>query len=402
MRGQKSTTAEGTTQYQLEDAFTTFDGIKNTPKYWQKVKYDMIAKLENLGPFHFFFTLSCGDTRYDENFSSFLVQNNYAVEYTTNPDGTTETRINCRGTFKTLKNFLSEDINESLHEMIRTNVLTATRNFHHRVEAFKKEILYGKNNPMKVKHISYRVEFQGRGAAHIHGTLWLDIKEIEKLKPFQEGNCRDGTLSDAFQKLRNDVKLNEAEKEAIVKLTDMFISCSLNPDTIHEDKDIGKKIIEIIQEVNCHNCTNPCKNYGDSCKYNFPRYPLKSTLFIDKHESQSEEVDANEKKEIKNYGKFLSDVEDVLNDEVQVKEIMSKYPKGRTKEEYSENRAKRIDLLLEKAGAITYEDYVTAIKKSCKHGSTVMLQRDVDETRVNNYNPERALTWDANTTYNLL
>ena len=72
MRGQKSTSAEGTTQYQLEDAFTTFDGIKNTPKYWQKVKYDMIAKLENLGPFHLFFTLSCGDTRYDENFSPIL------------------------------------------------------------------------------------------------------------------------------------------------------------------------------------------------------------------------------------------------------------------------------------------------------------------------------------------
>ena len=62
---------------------------------------------------------------------------------------------------------------------------------------------------------------------------------------------------------------------------------------------------------------------------------------------------------------------------------MSKYPKGRTKEEYIENRAKRIDLLLEKAGSISYDDYIIAIKKSCKHGSTVMLQRDVDETRVN-------------------
>ena len=44
MRGQKSKTAEGVTQYQLDDAFTTFEGIKNTPKYWQKVKYVIIAK----------------------------------------------------------------------------------------------------------------------------------------------------------------------------------------------------------------------------------------------------------------------------------------------------------------------------------------------------------------------
>ena len=61
MRGQKSFNKEGTLQYKLEDAFTTFDGVTNTPRYWQKVKYDMIAKLENIGPFNLFYTLSCGD-----------------------------------------------------------------------------------------------------------------------------------------------------------------------------------------------------------------------------------------------------------------------------------------------------------------------------------------------------
>ena len=62
-------------------------------KYWQKVKFDMIAKLENIGPFHLFFTLSCGDTRYDENFSTFLDQNGYEMEYIYRPDSTTETRV---------------------------------------------------------------------------------------------------------------------------------------------------------------------------------------------------------------------------------------------------------------------------------------------------------------------
>ena len=143
----------------------------------------MIAKLENIGPFQFFFTLSCGDTRYDENFSAFLDEHNYELEYFYNPDSTIEVKVtgkDGRKIGKNLATFLKEDVNESLHEMIRTNVMTATRNFHHRVESFKKEILMGKNNPMKIKYISYRVEFQGRGAAHIHGTLWLDLKEIEK------------------------------------------------------------------------------------------------------------------------------------------------------------------------------------------------------------------------------
>ena len=130
----------------------------------------------------------------------------------------------------------------------------------------------GKNNPMKIKNMSYGVEFQGRGAAHIHGTLWLDVKDIEnslKFKKKEQGK-RNGILSEAFNKLRDDVRLSNEEREAIAKLTDIFVTCSLNPDTIHEDKDIGRKIVQIIKEVNCHRCTNPCEKYGDKCKYGFP------------------------------------------------------------------------------------------------------------------------------------
>ena len=123
----------------------------------------MIAKLENIGPFHFFFTLSCGDIRCEENFSAFLVDNGYTIEYIENENGTTETEVKLKdGTQKPLQEFLTDNLDESLHEMIRTNVITATRNFQHRVDAFRNEILMGKNNPMHIKHISYRVEFQGR------------------------------------------------------------------------------------------------------------------------------------------------------------------------------------------------------------------------------------------------
>ena len=43
-----------------------------------------------------------------------------------------------------------------------------------------------------------------------------------------------------------------------------------------------------------------------------------------------------------------------------------------------------IDLMLKMAVNISYENYVMAIRKTRKHGSTVLLKRDVDETRVNN------------------
>ena len=42
----------------------------------------MLAKLDNLGPFHFFFTLSCADKRWDENISSILqrIEEDISVE----------------------------------------------------------------------------------------------------------------------------------------------------------------------------------------------------------------------------------------------------------------------------------------------------------------------------------
>ena len=352
----------------------------------------MIAKLENIGPFHLFFTLSCGDKRYDKNFSSFLVENNYKVEYMIHPDATTETMVIGKDEgIIPLKQFLQENVDESLHEMIRTNVLTATRNFQHRVDTFRNEIMMGKNNPMKIKHISYRVEFQGRGAAHIHGTLWLDLKYIEESPIFNENTEHHSSnhLSEAFRKFRDDVKLNEAEKEAVAKLTDMFITCSLNPDTVHTDKEIGKRIVEIAMDVNCHHCTQPCKKYEDKCRYGFPRFPLKDTVVVDKNEF-SDITKGNKKKQDEsssiNYKKILSDVEDIIKDEEKRNEIMSKYDKGKTENEYSKNREKRIDLMLEMAGNISYENYIMAIKKSPRHGSTVLLKRDVDEIYVNNYN----------------
>ena len=88
------------------------------------------------------------------------------------------------------KKYIEDHLDKSQHELIRRNVLLATRNFQHRVETFRREVIFGRNNPLKVRHISYRVEFQGRGAGHIHGVLWLDLKEMKiKVISAQKHTC---------------------------------------------------------------------------------------------------------------------------------------------------------------------------------------------------------------------
>ena len=69
------------TLHQLEDAFSVFDNVSGTVRYWQQKRYKVLAKLEQLGPFQFFFTLSCADKRWDENFVSILRQKGLHIIY---------------------------------------------------------------------------------------------------------------------------------------------------------------------------------------------------------------------------------------------------------------------------------------------------------------------------------
>merc|ERR1712208_88843 len=121
-------------------------------------KHEMIAKLENLGAFQWFFTLSCADTRWDENFSSILEGRGLKMQYHVTENGKLEVTLlppECEEPIS-LEEYLRTEVDDSLHELIRNNVLNSTRNFQHRVEAFIREIIFGENNPMKIKHLSYK------------------------------------------------------------------------------------------------------------------------------------------------------------------------------------------------------------------------------------------------------
>ena len=166
-RGKEVTGEGGSVSYQLEDEFRVLETIPNSPKYWQRMKYEILAKIENLGPFHFFFTLSCADKRWDATFATILSERGYEIMFIkTDVDGLPKTLVEVKtasGDWKPLRQFLDEDIADSKHELIRGNVVMATRYFHHRVKSFISKIVMSKSNPMKVKNYTYKVEFQERG-----------------------------------------------------------------------------------------------------------------------------------------------------------------------------------------------------------------------------------------------
>ena len=182
IRGKKTVTPDGSTTFELNDEFRALESIKNTLTYWRKAKYEILAKLENEGPFQLFFTLSCADLRWHDNFAAILRDKGMTIKYkcgTFNGDWDyiIEVKSNS-GNWIPIEQFIKEELEDSKHELVRGNVVTATRIFHQRVKAFLSKIVLCKSNPLSVKFYTYKVEFQERGAGHIHGTLWLDTIKL--------------------------------------------------------------------------------------------------------------------------------------------------------------------------------------------------------------------------------
>ena len=119
--------------------------------------------------FQIFFTLTSGDMRWSSNFTPELEKLNCQVNYSVDQMGKENVTVEVSNGEETVEmpwqEYLKNHVEEKQHEMMRRNVLLATRNFQHRMETFRREVIFGRNNPMCVRHISYRVEFQGNQSA---------------------------------------------------------------------------------------------------------------------------------------------------------------------------------------------------------------------------------------------
>ena len=120
---------------------------------------------------------------------------------------------------------------------------------------------------------------QGRGAGHIHGVLWIDLKAVKI-----HSNYREHLLV-AFEKLRNRQTLSKDEGQALAVFTDMFVTCSRDPKRIEKrfKTGLGEEAVKIANEVNWHSHSQSCrKKSGEGqCRFNFPKYPLPYTEFVD-------------------------------------------------------------------------------------------------------------------------
>ena len=112
---------------------------------------------------------------------------------------------------------------------------------------------------------------------------------------------------------------------------------------------------------------------------------------IDAGDNSNFNAEENSKKEAEKESKA---------EKVKRKQNAGSYVKMESPEEYKVNIRRRIEEVLAIASAggtlITYEKYEQAVVEQPRKGSEVLLQRDIDEIMVNNYNAEWIVSWNAN------
>ena len=169
-----------------------------------------------------------------------------------------------------------------------------------------------KFNEMHVEFYNYRVEFQMRGAGHIHGVLWIDFDEFLQ----DERNKEFSNLKEAFEAMGNERILDEEHEETIIKFADKFITCTLKDPTTRD----------IVQEVNIHHHTRSCRKHNcPVCRFLFPRFPTNETLIS--VPAKIKFKDEIKRTEMLSKAKCtLQKVKDVLTDEDAMKELETAFP----------------------------------------------------------------------------
>ena len=210
-------------------------------------------------------------------------------------------------------------------------------------------------------------------------------------------------LKTALHKLHKGMEPTQDEMDIVARFVDSFSSVSLHPAIV------GPIVAGIAEKVNKHQHTKTCRKYNTVCRFNMPKLPSFQTLIakpLKNNTAEAPEKTAAVKKAVETkHSAVIKIVKEVLNDKEAIHEILNTYPKinEKTLEDAKKGRTKRINAVLDRAGLKTDDDkqrYQDALQYSSS-GYTVVMERDIDETMVNSYNPEITRAWDGNTDFQI-
>lgn len=207
-----------------EQAYLFLRNIPGSPPYWQKLMFEAIAMVQQLGIPTWLMTLSCADLRWPELFLILSKINRNPM------------------TDEEIKNL---SYNEKC-SLLNLNPVITAKHFQYRVESFFKDVLLSNANPIgKIIYYALRIEFQMRGSPHLHSLIWT-------------ADCPE---------------LTPENEEAYIRYIDQHVQASV------PDKEKDTEFCELVETYQKHNHSRTCKKYKNiSCRFNFGQFFSDNTV----------------------------------------------------------------------------------------------------------------------------
>lgn len=125
----------------------------------------------------------------------------------------------------------------------------------------------GKNNKLNVEFYRWRIEFRLRGAAHVHGVLWLNFDLIEKIKSI-DNELVYPDIKNGVVNLQHSRSLSCIQMGSVIKFIDDICTCSRQ-----------NNASKIVESVNWHHHTKSCrKKKSTHCRFHYPKFPSERNI----------------------------------------------------------------------------------------------------------------------------
>ena len=195
--------------------------VRGSPAYFNKLFYDLLGMIRQLGPATWFVTLSAADLKWYDTIQ--VIARQQGIDLTDDELDNMSWEQRCG--------------------FLRSNPVTAARHFDNRLQIFLRVILLNKKLLPLGNVIAYkmRIEFQLRGSPHVHMLLWTE----------------------------NAPSINNNSSEDVEAFVDRYVFCQLP-----EDEDLHNLLLTVQR----HTHSAACRKHGQTCRFNFPRPPCPRTI----------------------------------------------------------------------------------------------------------------------------
>ncbi|CAH1232472.1 PIF1 [Branchiostoma lanceolatum] len=314
VHGNEDSQAESSTQRMEEEDEEDRIDFEQTSNL-RGIPYETLLQEEQLGIPTWFLTLSAADMQWPEIIRSIALQ--YGTHLTDDDVKKMSWENKCK--------------------WLRSNPVTAARQFDHRLNLFFKEYIGGKGHPIgELQDYMIRIEFQARGSPHAHTILWM----------------------------KNAPKLGVDDDAEVINFINEHQSCAV-PDNSDEDM----RDLVLSRQKHVHSKT--CRRAG-SCRFKFPHPPSMETIIA---RQPCEENPAAVAKELKMKEDLLRKVRTIMEDKNTPQDISLEHLLRRAK--------------------VDPQEYKQALKLT-KSREQIILRRNPSETDINQYNPKILKLWRAN------